>query len=64
MPVIKYKSFEEAEKDLSRLLPNDPIKRLLRLQEIINRINPPKKIQRGVFKFKSITEANTHRDST
>ena len=61
MPVYKYKSFEEAEKHLQQLLPADPLVRLQRLQEMITVLKPPRKIQRGVFRFKSLTEANEHR---
>ena len=64
MPVIKYKSFEEAQKHLSRLLPDDPIKRLLRMQEFINRFRSHQKVDRGIFKFKTISEANKHRGNS
>ena len=60
MPVYKYKSFEQAEAHLKELLPADPLERLLRLQALLAPLLPPKKIQRGVFKFKTIEEANRH----
>ena len=64
MAVMKYKSFEEAGNHLTRLLPGDAIARLLRLQELLKHFRPPKRIQRGIFKFKTISEANEHRENT
>lgn len=61
MPIYKYRSFEEAEKHLHKLLPADPLVRLRRLQEITALLSPPKQIPRGIFRFKSLTEANAHR---
>ena len=63
MPVYKYKSFEEAEKHLQRLLPADPLLRLQRLQELVNFLKPPQKIHRGVFRFSTHAEANAHRNA-
>jgi hypothetical protein len=60
MPVYKYKSFEQAEAHLKELLPADPFKRLLRLQALLAPLLPERKIQRGIFKFKTIEEANRH----
>jgi hypothetical protein len=61
MPIYKYRSFEEAEKHLQQLLPADPLIRLLRLQEIVAPLNPPCKIARGIFRFRTLAEANEHR---
>ena len=65
MPIYKYQSFEDAEKHLDKLLPVDPIDRLVRLQNMLAGILPPNsiKIQRGIFKFKTLEEANRHRQS-
>jgi len=64
MPIYKYKSLEEAEKHLQQLLPADPLVRLKRLQEIVNFLKPPQRIERGVFRFSTLAEANAHRNST
>lgn len=61
MPVYKYRSFEEAEDHLKQLLPSDPLERLKQLQEIITVLKTPRKIQRGIFKFKTLEAANEHR---
>ena len=63
MPIYKYRSFEEAEKHLHKLLPADPLLRLQRLQEITAVLSPPIEIPRGVFRFKSFAEANAHREA-
>ncbi len=64
MPIYKYKSLEEAEKHLQQLLPADPLVRLQRLQEFVNFFKPSQRIQRGVFKFLTLAEANAHRNTT
>lgn len=61
MPIYKYKSLEEAEHHLHELLPPDPLVRLQRVQALFAAFRPPKKIQRGIFRFKSLDEANQHR---
>ncbi len=61
MPVYKYRSFEEAEEHLKKLLPTDPLERLRQLERIIIVLKPPRKIQRGIFKFRTLEEANEHR---
>ncbi len=61
MPVYKYKSLEEAEKHLRELLPSDPLVRLRNLEELLSVLQPPKRIARGVFRFKTLAEANRHR---
>lgn len=63
MPVFKYKTHEEAEQHLDELLPSNPLKRLARLHEINDAIRPPSKIEKGVFYFKTIQEANEHREN-
>jgi hypothetical protein len=64
MPVYKYRTFEEAEEHLEQLLPTDPLQRLSKLGVLLKALIPSKKIQRGIFKFKTIKEANQHREST
>lgn len=61
MAVYKYHSLEEAEKHLHELLPSDPLERLLKLETLLESLTPPKRIKRGIFKFKTIEEANLHR---
>ena len=63
MPVMKYKNFEDARNDLNRILPEDPINKLLRLQRLVNQLQPPKPVHRGIFKFKTMAEANKHREN-
>ena len=62
MPVYKYKTFEEAERALWNFHPDKAYyKRVAELWEFANKLNPityPK----GIFKFKTIEEANKHRD--
>ena len=64
MPIYKYKSLEAAEKHLQVLLPDDPFKRLSNLERLITPIKPKKKIPKGIFKFKSLEQANQHRKET
>ncbi|MFQ5640825.1 MAG: hypothetical protein ACE5IR_22835 [bacterium] len=62
MPVYKYKNFEEAEEHLKQLQSNDPLERLSKLEAIMTALKPRRKIQRGIFKFKTHEEANKHRE--
>jgi len=59
MTIHKYKSFEEAAKDLERLEPEDPIERLRKVWSVMNELGAHKKRKciRGVRKFRSIEEA-------
>jgi hypothetical protein len=61
MPVYKYRSFKESEEHLKKLLPSDPLVRAAKLEEILKQLKPTRPIQRGVFKFKTLEEANRHR---
>lgn len=62
MPVFKYKSFEEAERALWNFNPDKKyLKQVSDLFELANRLNPIK-YPRGIFKFKTIEEANRHRE--
>ncbi|HEX9973672.1 MAG TPA: hypothetical protein VGD14_16485 [bacterium] len=61
MPIYKYKTFEEAERALWNLSPDENYyHRVAELWDFANELNPifyPS----GVFKFKTIEEANRHR---
>lgn len=60
MPVYKYRSFEEAEKALWCLEPDEEYYRnASRLWEIADII--PHTCPKGIFKFRTIEEANKHR---
>ena len=61
MPIYKYKSLEQAEAHLKKLLPADPLVRLAQVEEIVRVLKPLRPIQRGIFKFKTMAEANQHR---
>lgn len=62
MPVYKYKTFEEAERALWNFHPDAAyFKRVAALWDFANEINPIH-YPRGVFKFKTIEEANKHRE--
>lgn len=64
MPLYKYKSLEEAEQHLRQLQSKDPLQRLSDLQDLVYTLRPPRKIQRGIFKFRTLEEANQHRQAT
>jgi hypothetical protein len=62
MPVQKFKTFEDAEKALLNAHPDDAyfarVAELWNFADQLNRISYP----RGIFKFKTIEEANKHRE--
>ncbi len=61
MPVFKYKTFEEAEKSLWNFHPDEEyFKRVVQLWDFANELSPIN-YPSGIFKFKSIKEANEHR---
>ena len=63
MPVYKYKTFEAASKHLEKMTSEDPLKRLSELQYMVDAlIGENEKISRGVFRFKTMEQANK-RDS-
>ena len=63
MPIYKYKSFEDAEKALWNLNPDENYyKRVAELWEFANELNPIS-YPTGIFKFKSIQESNQHREN-
>lgn len=62
MPVYKYKTFEEAERALWNFHPDEAyFKQVADLWEFANALNPIR-YPCGIFKFKTIEEANKHRD--
>lgn len=62
MPIQKFKSFEEAEKALWNFNPDDAyFQRVRRLFEFAEKLNPIR-CPHGIFKFKTIEEANRHRE--
>lgn len=62
MPIYKYKSFEEAERALWNFHPDEAYyEKVAELWEFANKLSPINCPQ-GIFKFKSIEEANKHRE--
>lgn len=62
MPIYKYKTFEDAERALWNFKPDEKyLERVAELWEFANELNPIN-YPRGIFKFKSIEEANRHRE--
>jgi len=65
MPVQKFKTFEEAEKALWNFKPSIPhdahLARVAELWDFANKLNPIS-YPKGIFKFKTIEEANKHRE--
>ena len=61
MPLYKYKSFEEAERAMRNFEPDaESYRRSLELWKIAREL-APMNMPRGVFKFRTIEEANAHR---
>ena len=62
MPVQKFKTFEEAEEALWNFNPDAQYyKQVAELWEFANKLSPIE-YPRGIFKFKTIEEANKHRE--
>ena len=62
MPVQKFKTFEEAERALLNFQPDEAyFARVAELWEFANELDPIS-YPRGIFKFKTIEEANKHRE--
>lgn len=62
MPIQKFKTFEEAEKALLNPHPDEAyLKRVGELWDFANELNPIS-YPRGIFKFRTIEEANKHRE--
>ena len=63
MPVYKFRTFEEAERALWNLRPDKQYyHRVKELWNFANQLNPIV-YPRGVFKFKTLEEANRHREN-
>lgn len=61
MPVYKYRTFQAAREHLKELQPKHPLAKLSNLQALLYALKPPKSCSKGVFKFKTLEEANRHR---
>ena len=62
MPIYKYKTFKEAERALWNFHPDEAYYgKVAELWEFANKLSPIK-YPKGIFKFKSIKEANKHRE--
>lgn len=62
MPIYKYKTFEEAEKALWNFNPDEQYyDRVAELWDFANELSSLS-YPKGIFKFKSIEEANKHRE--
>lgn len=63
MPVYKYKTLEEAERALWCFSPDEEYyRRVAELWKFANQLAPVE-YPRGIFKFRSIEEANRHREA-
>lgn len=62
MPVQKFKNFEDAERAVVINEPNEAyFKRVAQLFRFANKLNPIK-WPKGIFKFRTIEDANKHRE--
>jgi hypothetical protein len=62
MPVQKFKTFEEAERALWNFHPDEAyFARVAELWDFANKLNPVS-YPKGIFKFRTIEEANKHRE--
>jgi hypothetical protein len=62
MPVYKYKTFEEAERALWNFHPDEAyFRKVAELWNFANKLLPVS-YSKGIFKFRSMEEANKHRD--
>lgn len=64
MPVYKYKSFEEARQALWKINPDESLESLSKLWDLAGLLIRDRKFHRGVLKFKSLEEANKHRQNS
>jgi hypothetical protein len=63
MPVYKYKTFEDAERALWNFFPDEAYyDRVAELWEFANQLSPIT-YPRGIFKFRTIEDANQQRDA-
>lgn len=64
MPLKKFRTFEEAEKDLWNFYPDGEwIKRAFRIFRL-SRFKKKRHVRRGIRRFKTIEEAELERDWT
>ena len=62
MPVFKYKTFEEAERALWNFHPDESyFRKVAELWDFADKLSPIR-YPKGIFKFKSIEEANKQRE--
>jgi hypothetical protein len=62
MPVQKFKTFEEAERALLNFHPDEAYyARAAELWDFANKLNPIS-YPKGIFEFRTIEEANKHRE--
>ena len=62
MTIYKYKTFEEAERALWNFHPDETyFRKVAELWSFANRLSPVS-CPTGIFKFRSLEEANKHRD--
>jgi len=58
MPIMKYRSLEDAERSLWCMYPAaDYYRRIFGFYELFGRLSPPS-YPKGVFKYKNINDAN------
>ncbi len=62
--IYKYKTFQDAQTHLDELLPKDPLEVLSRTWELAEGLHSRKNVQRGILKFKTIQEANKHKETS
>jgi hypothetical protein len=61
MPIYKYKTFEEADKALWNFNPDEAyFEQVAALWRFANKLSPIT-YPRGIFKFRTLEEANRHR---
>jgi hypothetical protein len=59
MPVYKFRTFEEAERALWNFNPDSNYyDRVKQLWDFANKLAPARPFKKGLFKFRSIKEAN------
>jgi len=62
MPIYKYKTFEEAERALWNFHPDEAyFIKVAELWDFANKLSPIN-YPKGIFKYRSIEEANKHRE--
>lgn len=60
--IKKFKTFEEARRDLWVMEPNDEYyRRVIAFYDLAASLIKPRSIEKGIFKFKTFEEAQEHR---